>query len=84
MTRQVDRAGVLEGDFDQLYVTRKYHLYHCLYMWRKLHRAANARAPIDGYIGNYHHTVHCGEMVLLRDTQEDEVDTMIKSKFPAC
>ncbi|KAH7239905.1 uncharacterized protein BKA55DRAFT_475236, partial [Fusarium redolens] len=84
MSKQADRAGVLTGQHGSLYVTHRYHMYHCLYMWRKLHRAMESGRPIDGYIRDYHHTVHCGEMLLLNDTADQDVDSIIVTKYPTC
>ena len=54
-------------------------------MWRKLHRAVVKGDPVDGYIGNMHHTSHCADILL----QQDEVmatgeTTVIFAKYPSC
>lgn len=51
--------SVSAGNHDRLFVTQGFHLYHCTYMWRKMHRAVLSATPLDGYIGDYHHTTHC-------------------------
>ncbi|PMD29153.1 hypothetical protein L207DRAFT_262418 [Hyaloscypha variabilis F] len=84
------------GDHTELYVTREYHMYHCTYMWRKLHRGllrgqsnAEGRGVVDTYIGQYGHTAHC-EMMLLGMESDGEgidktaTDTIITMKFPQC
>ena len=76
---------VQQGENERLYVTWRYHLYHCTYMWRKLHRAMQKGSPVDGYIGEYAHTEHC-ERMLLREVEVrlESVDTAIDVKFPTC
>ena len=86
---------VARGDSKQLFVTREYHMYHCTYMWRKLHlgmlRGRNdteGSGIVDTYIGEYGHTEHC-EMMLLGEmdgavVDKTATDTAIVMKFPRC
>jgi hypothetical protein len=86
---------VVKGDHRMLFVTREYHMYHCTYMWRKLHRGllegrknAEKRGVVDTYIGEYGHTAHC-EMMLIGMEGGDVIDknatdTAIRMKFPQC
>lgn len=95
-TETVSLEEVVRGEHAQLFVTREYHMYHCTYMWRKLHRGVlkaqeeegNRRGVVDTYIGRYQHTAHC-EMMLLGMGGEESVDkaktdTAILMKFPKC
>jgi hypothetical protein len=75
---------VKAGNHLQLYVTWEYHLVHCTYMWKKMHRAVSARRPLDSYIMNPMHTHHCEEMLLDRKVGLNEKNTIIKTKFPSC
>lgn len=87
---------VARGDHSELFVAREYHMYHCTYMWKKLHRGllksqqnAEKRGIMDSYIGNYGHTSHC-EMMLLGmeedggEINKDATDTAILMKFTQC
>jgi len=74
---------VLAGDHANLYVSWEYHLLHCTYMWRKLHRAALGSGMVDSYIGNYNHTSHC-EMMLLQEGDKEDINTVIRTKFVDC
>jgi hypothetical protein len=42
-----------------MFVPWSHHLWHCGFLWRKMHRALMAGVPVDSYIGNYTHTEHC-------------------------
>jgi hypothetical protein len=87
---------VLKGEYRELYVTREYHMYHCTYMWRKLHRgllrgqgSVEERGVVDTYIGAYWHTAHCEMMLLGMEGDEGGIDkmatdTIITMKFPQC
>ncbi|KAL9625644.1 MAG: hypothetical protein Q9160_000357 [Pyrenula sp. 1 TL-2023] len=59
-----DRDAVLAGEYPFLFVSWEYHLYHCTFMWRKLHRAILSGRPIDSYIGGMGHTGHCERMLM--------------------
>jgi hypothetical protein len=80
----VDFAAVSAGCYDELYVTEEYHLYHCTYMWRKMHRAILEGRPLDSYIGNINHTEHCGMMLLNPNGPMNGITTTIFTKYPHC
>jgi len=86
-TESVPQAEALSGVHPRLFVNWEYHLKHCTYMWRKLHRAVLGKGnmAIDSYIGSYAHTRHC-EHTLLTDREVGlaEVNTIIRVKYPDC
>ncbi|KAF2104193.1 hypothetical protein NA57DRAFT_70410 [Rhizodiscina lignyota] len=76
------REKVMNGEYQRLFVTREYHVYHCRYQWRKMHRGIQKRV-IDSYIGSYNHTVHC-EMMLMQVVPRSLTDTRINRKYIQC
>jgi hypothetical protein len=78
----LDAATVRLGEHESLYVSQEYHIQHCIYMWKKLHRAFLGVRQLDAYIWDYAHTEHCGRM--LSEGNESRVATRILRKFPAC
>lgn len=78
----VSREEVLTGELTDLYVSREYHIFHCTFQWRKMHRGIQ-RGVIDTYIGNYEHTSHC-ERMITDDVPRNLTDTKIRMKFPRC
>ncbi|KJK64241.1 hypothetical protein P875_00138325 [Aspergillus parasiticus SU-1] len=92
-TWSLDRAGQFlvnetfarTGDFDQLYTTMRYHVVHCAYAWRKLHRSlfGGDLSGIDGYIASIHHTEHCLEM-MLKHGDLDRLPGVGVTKFASC
>lgn len=95
-TRPVPFEEVARGDYAILYITREQHMYHCTYMWKKLHRGLlkgqeniERRGIVDDYIGSYEHTKHCEPMLVGKEDEGDlinkmMVDTAILRKFPHC
>jgi len=55
------------GGPDPIWVTMEYHLTHCAYTWKKLHRAVILQIPIDTHVGAYKHTDHCAHAPILGD-----------------
>jgi hypothetical protein len=78
----IPKEEVLKGELTNLIVTREYHLFHCTYQWRKMHRGM-VKGVIDSYIANYEHTAHCEHMLTER-VPINTTDTVIVMKFPHC
>lgn len=87
-TKPVPKTEALTGNFDGLYVSWEYHIQHCVYMWEKMHRAllGEGKRAVDGYIGPYSHTEHCGNMLLSRGKgfELTNFNTRIRVKYPDC
>ncbi len=76
----------MTGEYS-LFVEWDYHLWHCTFMWRKMHRALSrsGQMAIDSYMGSYNHTLHCEEMLLrYREIELNSVNTVIRVKYPDC
>lgn len=70
-----------------LYVSWDHHRHHCIYMWKKLHRAVVSGRPIDSYVGNYGHTKHCERMLFSEETSNLSIaliNSPILIKTPFC
>lgn len=64
LTQEVVERG--DGP-DPIFVSMDYHYHHCVYMWKKLHRAILLRRPIDNYLGGYKHTKHCADVLIAQE-----------------
>jgi hypothetical protein len=84
-TEPADKDAIAHGHYDEVFVTQQYHIYHCTYMWRKMHRAFLAGAVVDGYIADTHHTAHC-ELQLANywRTGINDTSTSIYVKYSDC
>jgi hypothetical protein len=47
---------------DSFHVTMHWHRMHCLYQWRKMHRALDSGRRMDTSYSAYGHTLHCGDV----------------------
>lgn len=88
-TQPVAQELALEGGFRGLYTRNEYHLRHCMFMWKKMHRAimqgAGGKMSIDSVTAGYAHTEHCAERLVARREQPlDVVSGFIMVKYPDC
>lgn len=81
-----NEVDIREGQYNEIFVSWEYHLVHCTYMWRKMHRALlqGGLEAVDGYIGSLHHTEHCSNMLLGYHETSNVPNTFIYAKYPAC
>ncbi|KAL2263972.1 hypothetical protein VTK26DRAFT_3966 [Humicola hyalothermophila] len=82
-TDTVDISTALEGE-RTLYVDWKYHVVHCTFMWRQMHRAYTVRGYIDSHLDDYRHTLHCQLTLLDRETPLGSVVVVAELKYPDC
>jgi len=74
-----------------LWLPWQYHVVHCTFVWRQMHRAYEA-GWIDEHSRSYHHTTHCQKMLLMDCHDEgrfcilpnDTVVTGADLIYPAC
>ena len=86
-TKRLGKSDVLAGAYPSLFVSWEYHIVHCVYAWKKLHRAmlGSGNMAIDSYIGSFNHTKHCGSILLgSQNSGLDEVNSHILTKYPDC
>lgn len=67
-----------------MFVNWGYHVWHCTFMWRQMHRAFVVRGYIDSHLDDYAHTLHCQQVLLDRWTTLDTVNVMAALKYPRC
>ncbi|KAJ4288265.1 hypothetical protein N0V88_007455 [Collariella sp. IMI 366227] len=79
----VDLAIALEGQ-KTLYVDWKYHITHCAFMWRQMHRAYALRGYIDSHLENYKHTLHCQWVLIEANVPLERVNVVAAVKYPQC
>lgn len=86
-TQPITQDLALTGEFAGLYTEFEYHLRHCTYLWKKMHRAILGRGKqsIDSVTGGYMHTEHCTHMLMTRrEISLNVVNAVIMVKFPDC
>lgn len=72
---------IFRGDYPKLFTQKEYHSVHCFYMMKKMHKAILEHRPIDSYLTEWHHTNHCG-MVVLNDIMHEDVDCTAEMVCP--
>ncbi len=58
-TKLVSMEEVRKGEGKGYFALERYHLAHCLFLFKKLHRAYASGKTVDGYIISLGHTAHC-------------------------
>ncbi|KAK3293016.1 uncharacterized protein B0H64DRAFT_204550 [Chaetomium fimeti] len=79
----VDLAVALRGE-RTLYVDWEYHVAHCTFMWRQMHRAYAVRGFVDAHLDGYGHTLHCQGVLLERGMPGGVVNVVAAVKYPEC
>lgn len=63
-TQAISQDIAYSGNFTRLYPLMDFHISHCVYMWRKMHKAVLLQAPLDEELWSYEHTLHCSRLIM--------------------
>jgi hypothetical protein len=86
-TKEATAEEVKKGEKAGYFVHEGYHLAHCLFLFKKLHRAYASGKIIDGYIISLNHTDHCVGQSLSAGLDADFRKDVIQfsyTKWPNC
>lgn len=73
------------GDYGHFTTTFDWHVTHCMYVWKRLHRIMlDPTQELDSYTANYHHTSHCVKMIGGHPGGMKDSGTKIFVKYPKC
>jgi len=73
------------GDYEFFTTTSDFHVTHCMYVWKRLHRVLmDSALELDSYTANYEHTSHCVEMIGGHYDGSHDPGTKIFVKYPKC
>ena len=73
------------GDYHHFTTSFGWHVVHCMYVWKRVHRVAmDAEKRMDSYTANYHHTEHCVKMIGGDPGGMKDSGTKIFVKYPVC
>ncbi|KAM7184992.1 hypothetical protein V8F20_011976 [Naviculisporaceae sp. PSN 640] len=73
----------LKGEKDLL-VDWEFHVVHCTFMWRQMHRAFTVGGWIDSHLDSYAHTMHCQRTLLDKERSPREVSVAAVVRYPSC
>lgn len=83
----ISQHEAFSGDYPIVFASWGYHVRHCTWLWRKMHRAilGEGRATLDGITSDYMHTSHCETMLIdRRDIDMDAMINVVEVKYPDC
>ncbi|KAF5679233.1 hypothetical protein FHETE_974 [Fusarium heterosporum] len=73
------------GDYGHFVTTFDWHVTHCMYVWKRLHRVMlDPTQELDSYTANYHHTSHCVKMIGGDAGGMKDSGTKVFVKYPKC
>ncbi|KAF5019110.1 hypothetical protein F66182_8879 [Fusarium sp. NRRL 66182] len=73
------------GDFGHFVTAFDWHVTHCMYVWKRLHRTVlDPNKELDSYTASYHHTSHCVKMIAGRSDGMVDLGTKVFVKYPKC
>lgn len=75
-----------EGEEGAYYTTQRWHVIHCAYQWRKLHRAWESGRAVElgaHALGDFNHTIHCGTLYT-DEVPMEQLETRIVVEFFSC
>lgn len=78
----VPRNQALQGE-QNLFMRWKYHVVHCTFMWRQMHRAYEC-GYIPSHLHAYNHTLHCQHILLARHMPYEVALTEGDVIYPTC
>jgi hypothetical protein len=87
LTLLPDEKAASEQRF--VWATRRYHLTHCIFLLRRLHRLVDGGKRLDSALEDYHHSKHCGDMIEKSldgggSIPMDLVMTFVVIGYPSC
>lgn len=82
-TQPISQQIAIRGDRTPLFVKVDYHMVHCTFMWRQMHRAYE-NGWIDAHLANYNHTLHCQMMLLMDPVEAAKKAVMARVIYPEC
>jgi hypothetical protein len=69
---------------ERIWTDRRYHIMHCIYAWKMMHRAVERGWKMQGELTSYHHTEHCSQSLANTSVPMDAIITKANVQFPAC
>ncbi|KAM0542054.1 hypothetical protein ACHAPJ_012980 [Fusarium lateritium] len=73
------------GDYVYFVTAFDWHVTHCMYVWKRLHRIMlDPTQELDSYTANYHHTNHCVKMIGGDAGGMKDSGTKVFVKYPKC
>jgi hypothetical protein len=69
---------------DLMWTDRRFHVFHCIYGWKMMHRAIERGWKMESSLATYHHTEHCADTLANTSVPLTSVITRVELSYPAC
>ena len=81
---QIENYEILSERTEPSWTTRRYHIYHCSYGWRLMHKMIEQGRMLESGLSSYHHTEHCTDTLMNQTVPMEDVITRIIIMYPDC
>ncbi|KAG4433713.1 hypothetical protein IFR05_010794 [Cadophora sp. M221] len=81
---QLPTVEAIGDSAELLWTSRRFHIMHCIFGWKMMHRAIEKSWKIEGALATYHHTEHCSTTLANTSVPLDAIMTRVEISFPTC
>lgn len=81
---QIPSLEAISKTTELMWTDRRFHIYHCIYGWKMMHRAIERGWKMESSLATYHHTEHCSDTLANTTVPMEAVITRVDLSYPAC
>ncbi|KAL1632402.1 hypothetical protein SLS56_003644 [Neofusicoccum ribis] len=81
---QIPSLEAISRTTELMWTDRRFHIYHCIYGWKMMHRAIERGWKMESSLATYHHTEHCSDTLANTTVPMEAVITRVDLSYPAC
>lgn len=81
---EIPSLEAISSTTELMWTDRRFHIYHCIYGWKMMHRAVERGWKMESSLTSYHHTEHCSDTLANTTVPMDAVVTRVELSYPAC
>ncbi|KAF9641101.1 hypothetical protein BFW01_g460 [Lasiodiplodia theobromae] len=81
---QIPSLEAISTTTELMWTDRRFHIYHCIYGWKMMHRAVERGWKMESSLTSYHHTEHCSDTLANTTVPMDTIVTRVEISYPAC
>ncbi|KXT09245.1 hypothetical protein AC579_6775 [Pseudocercospora musae] len=83
-SRRIPDEKTLSEMDEPCWATREYHVLHCTFAWKMMHRAIERGWRIESTTTEFSHTEHCAHILTNRTVPLEAVVTEVNIGYPSC
>jgi len=81
---QIPSLEAISRTTELMWTDRRFHVFHCIYGWKMMHRAIERGWKMESVLATYHHTEHCSDTLANTSVPLNAVITRVEIAYPAC